>query len=380
MAWGLRIDASIAAGLATLTTVEIWRQPGVTVPTRVLVGALFLVGVGSLVLRRDRPLVPCGLLAVALIGQAAFASVDFSSLGTAIAIVVALYSVGAYATGVEVLWGVLALAVGLAARELRDLSVFRSDPGMEAFWWLLVLSTAGLGVAVGHQRRATQMRQVAAAATSDAEQQARVAVQEERARIARELHDIVSHGVSAVAVQAEAAEQVLKTDPDRASRSLSTIQSLSRQSLHEMRQLLGILRADETGGATRPPPSLAELPHLVARCGELGLRVDVHVTGQARTLPPGLEASAYRVIQEGLTNVRKHSHTPSASLLVDYGRTVLTVQIVNSGLGVVDRGSAEGHGLIGMRERVLFFGGGLSAGPTEDGFSVEATFPIPDCR
>jgi signal transduction histidine kinase len=371
-----RLDLALAAGIAGLTQRDVWAQAGVEPVARVVIAAVMLVATGSLLWRRRYPLVSCGLIAIALTAQAAISSVDFSSSGTALAVVVALYSAGAYLEGSRVALGVVALAIGLAARELRDLGAFQRDPMNEAFWWLLVLSTSLLGVAVRHRRRAQHLRALAGELQEESAEHVRMAVAEERERIARELHDVVAHGVSAVVVQAEAAEELLASSPDRTRESLWTIQRLSREALNEMRQVLGILRGGAEDDGRAPQPTLADLPGLIARNRDAGLAVRLDVLGAPRSLPPGLEVSAYRVVQEGLTNVRKHARGAGAVVSLHYRPAALEIEIVDDGPGARVAGGTGGHGLIGMRERVTFFGGEFSAATRgERGFTVSASFP-----
>jgi signal transduction histidine kinase len=326
--------------------------------------------------------VPCTLLAVALVVQAAFTPVDFGSLGTALAIMVALYSAGAYLEPVRAMLAAIVVALGLSARELRDLQGLRADEwSTQAFWWLLVVSVVGLGMAVRHRRHAARMASLAAATEQDSAERARDAVVDERERIARELHDIVAHGVGAVVVQAEAAEELLSSDPDRTQASLQTIQRLGRESLTEMRRMVGILRSDDKQGLG-PQPALSDLPALVARAVEAGLAVELVVVGEPRALSPGLEVSAYRVVQEGLTNVRKHCSVARAVVTVRYEPERLVVEIVDDG-PPVERVAQEGrgHGLIGIGERIQFFGGEMSVGPRPNGgFGLTASFPAAAVR
>jgi signal transduction histidine kinase len=370
------LDLALAVGIAALTQRDVWAQAGVDPAARVVIAVLLLVATGSLLWRRRYPLVACVLIAVALALQAAISSVDFNSLGTALAIVVALYSAGVYLGALRAAVGVAVLAVGLAARELRYLGAFERNPGRDAFWWLLVLSVAGVGVVVRHRRRAQRLGALAATLQEESAEQARVAVVEERERIARELHDVVAHGVSAVVVQAEAAEETLASSPDRTRESLWTIQRLGRESLNEMRQVLEILRGGAQEETRAPQPTLADLPALMARNREAGLAVRLDVLGEPRPLPPGLEVSAYRVVQEGLTNVRKHAAGSSAFVSVTYEPAALEIEIADDGPGRPVAGGGGGHGLVGMRERVTFFGGEFSAARREDGgFAVTALFP-----
>ena len=201
---------------------------------------------------------------------------------------------------------------------------------------------------------------------------------EERARIARELHDVVAHSVSATVIQAEAAEEVLSDAPDRARQSLARIQDTGREALGEMRRLLGIMRDGPGSGELAPQPRVADLERLVKESRREHLSVTLSVEGERRELPAGVELSAYRIVQEALTNVRKHAGRPAeASVLVRYGEAALELEIADDGQGP-RAGDGQGHGLIGMRERVAFFGGEFSAAPgKEGGFVVRASFPLP---
>jgi signal transduction histidine kinase len=206
-------------------------------------------------------------------------------------------------------------------------------------------------------------------------ERARRAVTDERLRIARELHDIVAHSMSVITVQAGFGHLVIDSQPEKARAALGTIETVGRDTLTEMRRLLGVLRAD--GPASEPEfPGLATLPTLVEQTGRAGVRVELAVTGHPRELPPGVDLSAYRIVQEALTNVVKHAHCPTGRVAIDYGAQTLTIEVTDQGTGHGD--TAPGHGLRGMRERVALHGGSLSAAPLPDrGFRVAATLPLP---
>lgn len=219
------------------------------------------------------------------------------------------------------------------------------------------------------------------------ETQARMAVAAERARIARELHDVVAHNVSVMVVQADGAAYVLDAAPDQARNALHTISSTGRQALTEMRRLLGVLRTG-TEATTRndyvPQPGVAQLTELIDQVRDTGLPVDFRIDGTPRPLPSGVELTAYRIVQEALTNSRKHGGPyVGAVVRLEYDRDVLTVRAEDDGRGTrrelyQERGvDGLGHGLIGMRERVGMVGGELVAGPRPGGgFQVSATLPL----
>jgi len=209
---------------------------------------------------------------------------------------------------------------------------------------------------------------------------AREAVQEERVRIARDLHDIIGHTLNLIVVQAGAAQAVFKSKPDQALESLKAIETTSRQSLSDMERMLGILRtSDDDGDSYGVHSSLEEVGRLAEQFTEAGLPVKVNVEGEPRKLPPSLDLSAYRIVQEALTNTLKHAGSAKASVAISYFEDKLEVDIVDDGSSLTESGSrlSGGRGLIGMKERVALFGGELEVGPTADGgFRVHASLPL----
>jgi len=202
------------------------------------------------------------------------------------------------------------------------------------------------------------------------EQEAERAVQDERTRIARELHDVVAHSVSVMVVQAGAARRVLSRDPGRAAEALSSVEGTGRQALEELRRLLGVLRTrDEPAGDLTPQPGIADLEALVRQMVDAGLQVLLDVEGEPRPLPSGLDLTAYRIVQEALTNTLKHAGPARAHVTLRYGPRALEVKVTYDGRGVavVGAGGPGGHGLVGMRERVALYGGRLRAGPRRGG-------------
>jgi signal transduction histidine kinase len=371
-----RSDILLTGCLAALTQVEVWLQHDVTGLARPATGFVLLAATSSLLWRRTRPLACASAIAAGLALQAAITGADLSSAGWTITIIVALYSAGAYLAFRQATVAFIVIVVGLAARELRDVSSYTRHGYQNAFWWLLVLVPFGLGAFVHSRRQASTLRQAATSSEADAAARARAAVAEERARIARELHDVVAHDVSAVVLQAEAAEEMLTAAPERTRVSLHAIQQLGREALVEMRQVVGIVRGDDTSLA--PQPTLGQVAAMVERHRDSGLDVTLQVDGTPRSLPPGLELSAYRIIQEALTNVRKHADGARVQVVVRYGARALEVEIADDGGNETAVADGPGHGLIGMRERVSFFGGQFSAGPgLERGFVVHATVPTP---
>jgi signal transduction histidine kinase len=264
-----------------------------------------------------------------------------------------------------------------------------------------LLLEGGLLVAVawlaGYSVR--QQRGQAAGRREQAEQRAREqlaetrrARSEERLEISRELHDVVAHTLSLIAVQAGVASYVLGTRPDEAARALTSIEETSRSALNEMRTLLGVLRNEETGArngtrpgtqdaALVPAPGLADLDSLVRRTDEVGVRVDLSVRGDRPRLPAGLDLAAYRVIQEAVTNIIKHAATDHCQVTVAYQEDTLMLEVTDNGAGSAANGGGElpvaGNGIIGMRERAAMYGGEVWAAPLPGrGFQVTAWFPL----
>ncbi|MBZ9642522.1 MULTISPECIES: sensor histidine kinase [unclassified Streptomyces] len=231
-----------------------------------------------------------------------------------------------------------------------------------------------------------QLEERAARLEKEREAQAKVAVAAERARIARELHDVVAHNVSVMVVQADGAAYVLDAAPDQAKKALETISSTGRQALAEMRRLLGVLRTGEhqESGEYVPQPDVEQIEDLVEQCRGAGLPVDFRIEGTPRPLPSGVELTAYRIVQEALTNTRKHGGpNAGASVRLVYFDDGLGLLVEDDGKGapheLYEEGGADGrgHGLIGMRERVGMVGGTLDAGPRPGGgFRISALLPL----
>jgi signal transduction histidine kinase len=207
---------------------------------------------------------------------------------------------------------------------------------------------------------------------------AREAVVEERARIARELHDAIAHNVSMMVVQAGAERRVLEgAGRGSTHETLQAIEQIGRGALTEMRRMVGMLRGDDDDPLA-PQPGLADLPMLVDQVRDAGLPVEFAVEGEAQPLPVGLELSAYRIVQEALTNALKHAGDAHASVRVRYGPESLELEIVDDGPGAAAPVAGAGHGLVGMRERVALYGGTFAAGRdgAGGGFAVRVLLPV----
>ncbi|MET7456158.1 sensor histidine kinase [Streptomyces sp. NPDC005574] len=328
------------------------------------------------------------LLAIAL--GAAQLALDAAVTAADFAMLVIVYTVAA--TGAR--WASrLALTTGLCAAPLAQLRWPNHETSVLGNVAIMIFQTVPFALAwvLGDSirtRRAyfAQLEERAARLEKEREAQAKVAVAAERARIARELHDVVAHNVSVMVVQADGAAYVLDAAPDQAKKALETISSTGRQALAEMRRLLGVLRTGEhrEGGEYVPQPDVEQIDDLVQQCRGSGLPVDFKVEGTPRPLPSGVELTAYRIVQEALTNTRKHGGpNAGASVRLVYFDDGLGLLVEDDGKGapheLYEEGGADGrgHGLIGMRERVGMVGGTLDAGPRPGGgFRISALLPL----
>ena len=251
---------------------------------------------------------------------------------------------------------------------------------MELLAWVLVGVGAGSAAAFAWlwRRAEHDARALEAALVRDTAAEAELAAAAERARIAREMHDVVAHTLSVVVAQADGGRFAAATDPDAALRTLETIAEVSRSALTEMRALLGVLRDSDGEAAMGPQPSLDDIPTLVATMRDGGLNVSFVTTGTPRPLPIGAGLTIYRVAQEGLTNVLKHAGpAPTAYVQLAWEAADVSLTVSDDGRGAAARGDGSGTGIVGMRERVTLFGGTLSAGPRAGGgFLVRARLPL----
>jgi signal transduction histidine kinase len=272
-----------------------------------------------------------------------------------------------------------AAAVGSAAIQLTPGKFENPTPVTNT----LILGAAWLlGHFVGDRRAyTTQLERTAELERARAEL-ARRAVAEERLRLARELHDVVAHSISVIAVQSGVGAHVASSQPEEAAKALAAIEVTSRAALTELRRLLGVLRQEgEPQGDLAPVPGLTDLKSLLAEVAKAGLGVRLRVEGTPWQLPAGLDLSAYRIVQEALTNVVKHAGEARAQVTIGYRDQEITIEVTDDGRGVTapagDGRVNVGHGLIGMRERVQLFGGDLEAGPQPGGgFRVAARLPL----
>ncbi len=359
-----REDALLAAvlGLAGLVELGFGAAPGHTL----LASLSLLVMSAALVVRRLRPRTCLALVLTPLAIQSILGVPANAQVMTIPVVLVAAYSVGAH---LERKASVLGLAMGSV---LLSVGVAAGDPGASDYvFGLVVLAGAWVAGVLVQARSAAE-----AAAIDSAEQQAAQAADAERERIARELHDIVAHGLSAMVVQATAAAELVDRSPHEARKAMHEIQTTGTEAMMEMRHMLGLMRGSEACGR-RPQPGLEDVHDLVAAEQAAGRPVSLTVDGAPSELPRGLALSVFRIVQESLTNVRKHARGSCCEVSITCTTESLEVQVVDE--GATSSGTTDpGFGIIGMRERAQLYGGTLEARPLSPGggWVVRARFPL----
>jgi signal transduction histidine kinase len=365
-------DLVAAGALAAWALVEAFVANGPGAPGAHVAFALAISV--PLVFRRRAPFAVVCVIAGATLIRALTA--DVASTGTMPfpCLLFATFSVALYAKReLEAIGGGLIVAASMAVALNSPFYEGNPGPGDIAIFVFFLGGTWTAGWLV--RRRAAQAR----LALAESGELARSAVAEERGRIARELHDVVAHSVSIIAVQAGAAEELLERDPNAAREHLGAVRRTAREAMGEMRRLLDVLREKDASYA--PQPGLSRLPDLLDEVRGAGVPVELVEDGEPRELPAGLDLVAFRVVQEALTNVRKHAGGAATRVALRYGEATLELEIVNSpGHAARPQNGAAGgggHGLIGMRERVLLFGGRFEAAENGDGgFRVHAVLPL----
>lgn len=350
-----------------------------TGPAMAVAAALCLVHTLPVVSRRTRPSRTLGVMVVSGVAYGLW----FPLVGLGIAVLVGVYSSAAYSPRRTSLIGLAATVVALGGLEVAVSSTSPStyvvNIAVLGGAWLLGDGTRRRrDEAAVHAERADQLAVAR-------EELARNAVTNERIRIARELHDVVAHSMSVIAIQAGTGRLAFDREPDQARAALGTIESICRTALSEMRLLLGVLRSDDSAvgvTALTPAPSLSQLDQLVSGVVRTGVPVEVRIDGRVRPLPQLVDLTAYRIVQEALTNIVKHAAASRASATVTYNDHDVTIDVRDTAARDRDRhrpsrpaSPSSGVGLIGMRERVALCGGNLEAGPTTDGFRVLARLP-----
>jgi signal transduction histidine kinase len=376
--WALDGVLAVAAAAAGVTLLATVLPLDLGSPRSVAAYLLVLGHTLPLAVRRRWPL---AVLAAGLVTAAAFAALGLNLVVLTFALLVYVYTVAARRPR-------RVSVAGLAATEVMLVLVWLARPRLvgdagslvadglilAAAWWLGDGTRRRQEAVVTAQQRAAELELAR-------DELARRAVTEERLRIARELHDVVAHSMSIIAVQSGVGVHVLDSQPEEARKALVAVEATSRQALVEMRRLLGVLRQEaEARGSLTPAPGLAEVEALAAEVAKAGVRVEVRIEGTPSELPAGLDLSAYRIVQEALTNVVRHAGPATARVAVRHSPGQLALEVVDDGRG---RGPGSGdhghggHGIAGMRERAALYGGTLEAGPLPGGgFRVAATLPV----
>lgn len=374
---GPRPTELVAAALVLVVGLgEVWvpfssRQgAGSTLSTSLAV----LVTAATLLWSRRRPVLALAVVLVTWASAALIAPPYVLFYGTFVPILLLVFAGARWGAGTEPLY-----AAGLVAAALLGVDLFvplLSNPEEIAFHWTVaaLVWSAGVGLRTWERRTQAALGR-AVRAEREAAERAFHAVLEERARLSREIHDIVSHAVSSMVVQAGAGEQAADDDPEFTKKTLAAIRRTGSEALDEMRRLVALLRTTDEAPLA-PQPRLAGLDSLLEESNQAGIATRLTVEGEVRGLPAGLDVAVYRIVQEALTNVRKHAGARRCDVSLAYGPQSLTVRVLDDGQASRVPG-AGGHGLIGMRERVHLFGGELSTGPVDaGGYLVEARLPV----
>jgi signal transduction histidine kinase len=377
----LLLDAAPTVGILALGFVDLFVASGTDFEGPKAANTAFLVAACLPLLARRKH--PVAALAAAFTVQAAWIDAYYNGsqqppFEPFVAGIVACFALGFHSRRRQLRLGVTAfaatVAVGTAvAYATGDPSLGNGLPAV--IWWLAA-------IAIGRGLRERQslvdlLRERTTRLERDRERDLAEAAMEERARIARELHDVIAHAVSVMVVQAGAERRMLDAGQARTADALITIERSGREALGELRRLLGVLRARDRSDKLAPQPGLAELPELVAEARGAGQTVDWHVEGDPVPLPAGLDLTAYRIVQEALTNARKHAPGACTDVRLRWHPTELEIEVVDDGPGRSSQSNGTGHGLIGMRERAALYGGTLMAAPGRGGgFHVRAQLPI----
>jgi signal transduction histidine kinase len=360
----VKLDLVLAVTLAIVSELETWFG-GVRGREQLVVAVAGPLMAGTVAARRRYP-AAAGIAAVLIAETVALAWKPPNTVSFGIAWLCSIYALTVW-TSTRV------FAVGAAVLTVPTLAsvAIRGEPkGGASFTLVALVAMLLVRRVVGDRERRAQM------AERERDLAAREAVVEERARIARELHDVIAHHVSMIVLQAGAERRVLDGAHGSTRDVLETVERTGRSALTEMRRLLGMLRADAHEPLT-PQPGLTDVPALVTQLRDAGLPVDLHVEGEPLELPVGIDLSAYRIVQEALTNALKHAGEATATVAIRYEKDSLELEIVDDGAGTPSAVGSGGHGLVGMRERVALYGGRLDAGRRPGGgFAVRVLLPI----
>jgi signal transduction histidine kinase len=362
-----RLDYAIAAALAAYGQLEVWApsvMPGVEPAGRqALLAACALLATVPVAFRRRAPIAAMALT-TAGVAMPELLATSQDALAPFAAMLLEAYALGTLA----------GLAAGLGTLAAAIVLLSAGDPSNAVFAALVLGAPYLAGRLMQRQRaQADRLERLSAQLAAEQERSARLAVELERQRVARELHDIIGHGLGVIVLQAGAVRRLLRPDQPDERAALESAERTGREALAELRRVIGGLRAED---ARAPAAGLAALDGLTEQVRAAGLPVELRIEGAPRPLPAALEHSAYRVVQEALTNALKHAGPAHAQVLVRFEPESLELTVQDDGQGNGD-GGPPGYGLIGMRERAALFGGELDAGPRPSGgFAVHARFPL----
>ena len=367
-------DAVVVAVLVVWSQLWVWTVAAPDIAGgRPVHAVLLAVATVPLFVRRHRP-----LLALLLVFGAAWVHDQLGGTSGPLffGICLGLYGLGAHGTLRAVGLGSVVIAAGVLAIDVPRLAAGAPlDEVLPA--WFILAGLVGLGRWMRHRRAETdELSTRAAAAERTRAAHAAQAVAEERARIARELHDLVAHSMGVIVIQSQAGQRLVHSDPEAARTALAAIEHSGRQGLAEMRRLLELLTSRDDGSVA-PQPSLRGVDELVARVRSAGVPVELETSGDLTALPAGVDLAAYRIVQEALTNVLKHAGPATARVSVRHHGGILEVEVCDDGRGAVGRHPATGHGHVGMRERTALYGGAVEAGELPGGgYRVRARLAV----
>jgi signal transduction histidine kinase len=372
------IDVVVAVAACVAAELELALGSGIQGPA--WVNAIAAAGVTLPVAARRRwPLAAAvTVAAVAVWQQALNGDLTENSVTPLLTLSMVVYAVSAYCDRRRAFVGLVAVLVLIWTEVLLGDKTATSD---FLFTALLVFGPWLVGrIVAARSELAAELSDKADRLEREHDKQAQLAVAHERSRIARELHDVVAHNVSVMVVQAAAARRMIDHDASKAKEALGSVEQTGRDALKEMRRMVGMLGGADEGLALAPQPSIDELDWLIQRARDAGLDVDLAIEGERRRLESGVDLSAFRIVQEALTNTLKHAGPAQAQVTLRYTDHDVEVEVSDNGRGVrtpIDNGAVTGHGLLGMRERVAMLGGEIEAGYRKDGgFGVHARLPL----
>lgn len=370
----VRVDAPVAAALAAFTFWEL-TNPGRFHGSKAVNSLAIIAMTAPLAFRRVAPLT-AALVVAGAVAFHSIATTPAESAGAFVSTLLIVYTVASQLSGRRRIAATLALVIGATVYFVRDpltTSVASALPS------ILIMSAAwGIGAGVQkRQHRSDELQRRAHQLEVEKERDTLAAAEAERARIARELHDVIAHNLSTIVVQAGAARLNMNASEGERQRAILSIEEAARSALSEMRALLGLVRALDDSVELEPQPGLEDLEELCRRVTEAGVAVDLSIQGDVEQIPEGVKLSVYRIVQESLTNVLKHAGPrASADVALRVDSTGLSIDVTDTGMGP-DGEAGGGHGLIGIRERVALYEGEFNAGARpEGGFAIRIRLPL----